>query len=568
MLRRYNQGDVSSIPKSDVVVVGAGPVGIVLALELSRRGAQVLLLESGMETYSRAAQELSRAGSYDPHVHAEMNLAARRQLGGTSSIWAGRCVPYDPIDIEDRDYIADSRWPVGYGDLAPYFARSCTWASCGRAVFDAAAVPRLAPGIVPGFPSEQVLSTALERWSLPTHFGKEYRRELSRSRSVNVVLGLTCVRVVPSPSGDSITGIECRSRDGAHLLLEGRKYVLAAGGLESTRLLLASPNRDGHAIGNHSGHLGRWYMGHLEGDIARIHFNTDPRDTIYGFERDVDGVYVRRRISVSAETQREARIGNFVAWLANPELQDPGHRSGILSFVYLALRSPFGRLLAPDAQRLSLTGHRVPGSPYGSAPRGPTRKHIANILRDARSTSSFMWDFGGKRLFSSRRPPGFFVPSKDNVYPLHYQAEQRPNYESRVQLSEEVDELGLPRLKIDLRFSDRDVADVVVAHGLIDKELRRAGCGHLEYVVEDLPGGIRSRLGGGFHQVGTTRMATRPDDGVVDANLRVHGMANLYVASSSTFVTSSQANSTFMTIAFALRLVDHLNTRAKSGDGG
>ena len=65
-------------------------------------------------------------------------------------------------------------------------------------------------------------------------------------------------------------------------------------------------------------------------------------------------------------------------------------------------------------------------------------------------------------------------------------------------------------------------------------------------------------MGGGFHQAGTTRMSASPADGVVDQNLAVHGMPNVYVASSSTFVTSGQANSTFMIVAFAVRLADHL----------
>ena len=64
-------------------------------------------------------------------------------------------------------------------------------------------------------------------------------------------------------------------------------------------------------------------------------------------------------------------------------------------------------------------------------------------------------------------------------------------------------------------------------------------------------------MGGGFHQAGTTRMSA-PADGVVDQNLAVHGVPNVYVASSSTFVTSGQANSTFMIVAFAVRLADRL----------
>ena len=558
MLTSFEDYNSEQHRDTDVVIVGAGPVGIVLALELGRRGAKVLVVESGLTSFGNAHQDLARAGSYDPAMHAEMTLAVRRQLGGTSTIWGGRCLPYDPLDFQPRAYVPDSEWPVTYEELVPYFARACSWTGCGRPVFDASQIPRAAEGIVPGFPSGRIASTALERWSLPTHFGREYLHDLKSSSSVTVVLGLTCVGIVVEPEGSTVSGLECRSLDGEATRLSGSAYVLAAGGLESTRLLLASPRSNGHALGDHSGHLGRWYMGHLEGDIARIHFNTDPRDTIFGFENDVDGVYVRRRITVAPGAQSAAGIGNFVAWLANPELQDSSHRSGVLSFVYLVLRSPLGRLLAPAAQRMSLTGERVPGSPYGTAPRSRVLSHLGNIIRRPRSTLSFIVDFGRKRFLSKRRAPGFFVSSQANIYPLHYQAEHRPNFLSRVALSDAIDQLGMPRLAIDIRFSEDDIADVIKAHNIVDEELRSSGCGHLEYVDEDLRSAIRSRLGGGFHQIGTTRMAASAADGVVDPNLKVYGTDNLYVASSSSFVTSGQANSTFMTIVFALRLADHL----------
>jgi choline dehydrogenase-like flavoprotein len=62
----------------------------------------------------------------------------------------------------------------------------------------------------------------------------------------------------------------------------------------------------------------------------------------------------------------------------------------------------------------------------------------------------------------------------------------------------------------------------------------------------------------GNHHLGTTRMADRSEDGVVDRNCRVHGLDNLYVAGSSVFPTGSHANPTFMIVALAHRLADHL----------
>jgi choline dehydrogenase-like flavoprotein len=110
-----------------------------------------------------------------------------------------------------------------------------------------------------------------------------------------------------------------------------------------------------------------------------------------------------------------------------------------------------------------------------------------------------------------------------------------------------------------MHFGDDDINNVVRAHRYLDDFLREKNLGYIEYLYHDLEAAVRDQLLGGYHQAGTTRMSELPEDGVVDRNLAVHGFDDLFIASSSVFVTSGQANSTFMIIAFALRLADHLN---------
>jgi choline dehydrogenase-like flavoprotein len=545
---------------ADVVVIGAGPAGIVVALEMARSGSDVRLIESGRPSYSERIQQLSDAAQYDHDLHAPLSIALRRQVGGTSTIWGGRCVPYDPIDFDSRDYMESTEWPIAYEDLLPFYERACLWTSVGRPVFDTAQAPQLSRPIVPGFIDGDVRNTTLERWSLPTNFGREYRDLLRGSKKIRLVTGLTCTEIVCAPGEARVDHLECRSLDGTVAQVRGRRYVLAAGGLEGTRLLLASTGPNGGALGNHSDHLGRWYMSHIEGVISNVHFTTPPRQTLFGIERDVDGVYVRRRLSFSREFQHERRLPNIVAWLANREPADPKHQSGVLSFVYLMLSSPLGKFVATDAQRRSLRGEKVPGSPYGEAEQGPVVAHLKNIIRQPIATVRFIFSFGIGRFLSRRSTPGFFIYSPRNVYPLQYHGEHRPHRDSRVTLADDRDELGVPKLRIDIRFSDEDVNGVIAAHECWDEYLRRTGCGEIEYLHDDLGEAILSRAGGGFHQIGTTRMATNPDDGVVDANLTVHGVDNLSVVSSSTFVTSGQANSTLLIVMLAIRLAEHLKS--------
>jgi hypothetical protein len=550
--------------EADLAVVGAGPAGIVVALEAAKQGISVVLIESGGRTFDQSVQELSEAAQWDRGRHAPLSLSTRRQLGGTSNIWGGRCVPFDPVDFAARPYLGIPAWPVGYEEIQGYFQRACDWMVCGRAVFDAAQIPNVPDAIVPGFVDDGVLGSSLERWSLPTNFGDVYRERLERSPHVRLLTGVTCTEIVcPSESG-SARHLECRTNVSGRVRVTAKAFVVACGGLESTRLLMCSTGPAGEQMGNLGGHLGHWYQAHVEGSIANIRFSTPPLQTVFDYERDIDGVYIRRRFSFSEEYQREHGLPNVVSWLGNWELPDARHGYGQLSFIYLALTSPLGPRLAPEVQRLSMTGGEIPGTPYGMATITSRGSHLRNIFGHPLATGMFAARFGaGRFLARTRRVPGFFMYSKDNLYPFQYHGEQLPNLESKVTLTGETDRLGRRKLAIDLRFVKEDVDGIIRAHKDWDGYFRKLGVGQLEYRHDDLEQAVDQRMGGGFHQAGTTRMSASSAGGVVDQHLAVHGVSNVYVASSSTFVTSGQANSTFMIVAFAVRLADHLGRQLR-----
>jgi choline dehydrogenase-like flavoprotein len=549
------QIDSSKIPsgsliEADAAIVGAGPAGIVLALELAGTGHRVLLIESGGTAFSPQVQRLADTSGDDP-LHVSMALATRRQIGGASNLWGGRCVPFDPVDFEVREIVGDIRWPVVYSDISPYFQRACDWCVCGEAVFEANDVPSLSErSLVPGFPNGRVRASSLERWSLPTNFASEYRSALKRAQGITLVTNLTCTEVVCDQSGARVESLRAKSLDGKTVTIHAARYVLACGGLETTRLLFASKRRHPDGLGNHSGHLGRWYMTHVESRIAQIHFTTPVEATIYDHERDPAGVYVRRRLTFSRDFQISQGLPNVAMWLVNPKINDPVHRSGILSFVYLMLASPAGRLFVAEGIRRAHIG------PSGQV---SVRRHMSNIARDLGPATRFALTFAYQRFLKrGRKVPGFFVPSAANVYPLMYHGEHLPHWESYVEPTKDCDALGVPRLRTHLQLGDNDIQGVLHAHEQLDEYLRQNDIGYLEY-LQDASRVTPGYPFGGYHQAGTTRMSTLSEDGVVDGDLAVHGFDDLFVASSSTFVTSSQANSTFMIVAFAIRLADYLN---------
>lgn len=108
---------------TDICIVGAGAVGIAIALQLKNTPHQVCLMESGDLSFDAATQSL-----YDfenvGHPIRDDSPSRVRFFGGTTNIWTGRCLQLDPIDFTKRDWVANSGWPIDYNELTPYYERA------------------------------------------------------------------------------------------------------------------------------------------------------------------------------------------------------------------------------------------------------------------------------------------------------------------------------------------------------------------------------------------------------------------------------------------------------------
>nr|WP_235913802.1 GMC family oxidoreductase [Pseudoroseomonas coralli] len=188
--------------------------------------------------------------------------------------------------------------------------------------------------------------------------------------------------------------------------------------------------------------------------------------------------------------------------------------------------------------------------------------HAANVLRDSPGVLNFGQKWLRKRTFASRKLPFVVVRARDGSYPLDVNAEQVPNPDSRVTLGQEKDAFGLPRLRVDWRLHPADVDSLVRTMRLARDAFARSGVARLDFDDATLEAEVRASTPVGGHHIGTARMAESPRQGVVDANCAVHGVPNLYIASSAVFPTCSHANPTLTIVALALRLADHLKAEA------
>jgi choline dehydrogenase-like flavoprotein len=541
---------------ADVCVVGGGPAGIALALSLSGRGLRVLLMESGRLGQDRQTQSLYEGEVADERLHSPLDKYRQRRIGGSSAIWGGRCVPLDPIDFETRGYVSHSGWPLSYDELLPYYPEANALAEAGRFAYDAddALGPDAAP-MIEGFRSSVVRTNGLERFSCPTHFGRRYAKRLQVAPDVKVLLGSNCTGIRLRPDARAVHALDFATLKGRRFSVTCRAAVLAAGGLENARLLLASRDVAPAGIGNEYDVVGRYYMCHIAGNVGTLTVAGEPRQVRHGYEVTPEGVYCRRRLAIAPHAQRQLGLANAVARLHFPRITDPSHRSGVLSGLFLARRLisyEYGKRLS-DGGDTSFGGHL---------------RHFANVVADPLDTAGFLFHWLRRRSLARRKYPSVILRNKSNRFSLELHGEQLPRAQSRVMLAERADRLGMPQLRVDWRYGTDDIESLRRMLDLLAREFEHSGVARFEYERDGLQEDL-SRYGAyGGHHLGTTRMGTDLRTSVVDADCRVHSVANLFVAGSSVFPTSSQANPTLTILALALRLADTLSRRFGSGHIG
>jgi choline dehydrogenase-like flavoprotein len=535
--------------RADVCVVGGGAAGISLALSLSGRGLSIILLEAGQLHEHAASQALYEGEVSDERMHSPPDKYRQRRMGGSTTIWGGRCMPFDPIDFETRSHVPDSGWPISFDDLQPFYPEANKLAEAGRFSYDAEdALGADSAPMIRGFHSDVVRTNGLERFSCPTDFGKRYARRLRVASDVQVLLGANCTAVRLAEDGREVRELDIATLAGRRFRIAPRATVLAAGGLETARLLLASRDVAPTGIGNEHDVVGRYYMCHIAGNVGTLVLNGQPRDVRHGYEVSPEGIYCRRRLAVSAAEQRRHGLANGVARLHFPRITDPRHRNGVLSGLFLARK-----LISYEyGKRLN------DGTPPTA---GLYARHLLNVVSDPIDTTAFLAHWVTRRTLAERKYPSVILRNRTNRFSLEIHGEQAPRADSRVTLTDKRDALGMPQLRVDWRYGQDDIESVRRTLDLMAQEFERSGAGRLTYDAGTLEEDLMRFGAYGGHHIGTARMGSDPRTSVVDANCRVHSVGNLFVAGSAAFPTSSQANPTLTLIALSLRLGRHLSQR-------
>ena len=215
-------------PICDFCIVGSGPVGMALALELEQLGHDVLLLESGDSGLDPKIAEASRAEIVDQRRHADMSLTVCRALGGTSWTWGGRCVAYNDVDFAPRNFVPDAAWPMSHETIRPWYATASKYLLCGNDHFTIPYKRALTDGLT---------LDSVERWATTPRLIEIHRYALLRSQRIKISLRSTVVGLNLGADRNRVESLEVATPTGTRAV-KAHNFILAPGGVETNRFLL------------------------------------------------------------------------------------------------------------------------------------------------------------------------------------------------------------------------------------------------------------------------------------------------------------------------------------------
>jgi choline dehydrogenase-like flavoprotein len=497
----------------DVCVVGAGAVGIVLAVRLLRAGKRVLLVESGGVAFEEASQNLyGTAVTEQPHTG--VHTGRFRTWGGTTTRWGGQILPLEPIDFARRSWVPESGWDISREELLPFYAEAIQYEGLGAIPEDDAvwkalgmSAPQLGADFQPYF----------TRWLQQPNFTKVHGAEMAASPNLTVLIHANLVDVERAADGATIAALHLQSLNGNRARVTAHEFVLTTGAIETSRLLLHLEEKHG-AIWNPNGLVGRGFQDHVDCDVVDVE-PIDRKRFFTSFTNVLlNGYKYHPKFRLHARPQEEHRILNVAATMSF--VDDTEERGA-------AVKATGKRLLYRQFKDID-------------------GAQIASLLKNFPLLLKQAWAYAVRHRV-------YVAP--DARISMRVHTEQQPDTESRITLSDERDALGIRRTSLRWVITKWELDTIRTFLQLAGDELAKQGLARLKPRI-DLTSdeAMRSRCDDGLHHIGGTRMAADPAKSVVDTDLRLRGTNNLFLCSAGVFPTGGYSNPTHTALALALRL--------------
>jgi hypothetical protein len=434
------------------------------------------------------------------------------------------------VELSARSHVPDSGWPIGLSEIEPFYPRAERVMGVNSLPFGEDIWPMF--GVASPAFDPRWLRARFSKWARTNrrNLAQTLGARLARSGNVDVALHANAVEIELERASNRVGVIRIRNYAGREARIRATHFVLCCGTIEVARLMLASRAMAPAGVGNDHGLVGCYFQDHLSVRAGQIHPANEA-----SFRRMFEPFFqagTMHSCKLELAPAAQARLKSLSAM--GHVVFEPDEDSG-----FYELR----RMI-----RAVQAGHNML----------PTPTRAWRLLRDADDLVRLAC-----AVYLRRR---LRAPRRSRCY-LHIDIEQAPVSTSRVHLAKRVDPLGVPHALVEWRVNGSEKETVQTYARVIEREWRRAGLGRIEWTPRLFASGDAwlEDARDIYHHAGTTRMSEDPRAGVVDSRLKVHGIANLYVASCAVFPTLGSGNPTLTMMALCARLADHLKAEGRRG---
>jgi choline dehydrogenase-like flavoprotein len=514
MIIDFNDDSTPLEFNADICIVGSGAASLAMLTKFYNTKHKVIVIEAGEENVTDKNQEIYNViAPYHPFEGAHNGRF--RVFGGSTTRWGGQSLPLDKIDFRKREWLPDSGWPIPYDNVSKYYSEVDSFLRLDPAGYDNDIFALLKEQALP---EASELQFRFSKWSPAPNLREHYRKIISTSSNINLLINANLRHIKLTEDHKDVQELVVKNFNNKQGRITAKKYVLACGGIENARILLASNSQLPNGVGNSRDLVGRFLQDHPRAEVATL--TVSKKQQAYFNYFYLGKTRILPRFFFSDDFQAKNKILNTTAFVEFYTKEDD-----VFTIAKEIYRKQVRGTLSLEELKQALR----------------LVKNIPQLLQIA------------KHYYIDRK-----VYTPNALARLNVMTEAPPLRENTVSLSSEVDALGMPKAIVKWKIDETVRQTFVATTHTICNYLTSAGFGKIEIDdwlnSEDWVTHVRDSK----HHIGTTRMASSPENGVVDENCKVFDLSNLYIAGSSVFPTSGQSNPTATLIALAFRLANRL----------
>lgn len=516
MKGNYSRADIEAF-RPEVVVIGAGLVGIAIVRQLAKASVKVLLLPGGSESSDLNSTNLATGSSIDLSQHEPLEENRPRIIGGNSKLWGGRIAALDQDDFLSRPWLGLQSWPISKSEIDSYIDSAADNFDAKISSFTGESGVEIEAA--PGFDTPEIFSNSFETWVMHRDLYGFRAKEIQNSKHILLAENYHAVSLEVEDQTEYLKSVKIGKISQEPFQIASQFAIIAAGAIENSRLLLILRNQYKNKLPNLSSHIGEKYTTHT---LTRIPSIVRP-DALKVDSVSIGSLQVKRAIRLNYSLKEKMGIGNAIVTFTPPDLKLSSTRS---------IRHHSVRVIQK----------------YGL--------QLPSKIWNYRSTISQSLRMG---LNSSNN-----IKSQNNYPFMLLWGEHLPNSQSRIVLGEKMDSFGQPLAEAFIKFSELDKLTLLETAKFINNriDILRLSPASIDWhqvsasIDEDLE--YPNSHG---HQIGGTIMGDPINGGVTNNFGEVHGVRGLYCGGSSLFPTSGYAAPTLTAMALGIRTADQIITK-------